>query len=269
MDIEMNQYEELVYDQNVSASNYEIFKMRADGSDNKRLTFTADGFNDMSSSWSKDGDRIVCIRSTGVESHVWIMNSDGEGQGQLTSGAVFDSSPTFSTDGNHISLTRSGSGVCVMNSDGSNFSVIMPGANLTAWTWIPDTWSVVYSNAAGDVYSINHDGTNNQLIFPAVDDIKNPVWSPDGSRIAFLRENGSTYLDLWVMDSSGANQNKLTDVPSYPPDNCQTPSWSPDGQTIVLTSEGNGIYLINPDGSNLRSIISGSFGSACFKGKPR
>lgn len=54
-------------------------------------------------------------------------------------------------------------------------------------------------------------------------DGEQPAVSPDGSKIAFSR-NG----DIWVMDTSGANQNQLT----FGGDTDIMPRWQPDGQTI-------------------------------------
>ena len=63
----------------------------------------------------------------------------------------------------------------------------------------------------------------------------NPVWSPNGSRIAFdsgpssaSRLNGS---NIFVMNSDGSNIIQLTFNESF--DAVAWPTWSPDGTTIA------------------------------------
>ena len=55
-----------------------------------------------------------------------------------------------------------------------------------------------------------------------------PVWSPDGSRIAF--SNGHIY----VMDADGTGLTQLTSVGGVD----QWPTWSPDGSTIAFSNSG-------------------------------
>ncbi len=77
-----------------------------------------------------------------------------------------------------------------------------------------------------------------------------PVWSPDGSRIAFVsEETGSD--DIWVIYPDGSGAVNLTEN-SWPWD--KRPSWSPDSSRIVFWSNRNGtsqIYVMGSDGRNV------------------
>ncbi|MCU0844992.1 MAG: hypothetical protein MUC76_08720 [Spirochaetes bacterium] len=247
--------------------NTELFTMNHDGSGIKQLTHTAEGINDHQASWSADGASIAFSRDTGPFHEIWIMDHDGGEQRRLTTG-FFDGYPRFSPDGRYISFSRSTVGVCVIGRDGGGL-VNASGPAYNVGSWLPTGLRIVYDDGAGNNFSANPDGSDSQAIFTAAGEVREPVWSHDGRRVAFLRENGSSHFDLWVMDSLGTNQVKLTDVPTFPPDNCQTPSWSPDGEKIVFTSEGIGIYVINPDGAGMTMILGGILGSACYQGKPR
>jgi len=73
-------------------------------------------------------------------------------------------------------------------------------------------------------------------------------WSPDGSRIVFtsIRDEGNS--EIYVMNSDGTDQTRLTCHPSYD----KLASWHPDGVHIVFVSTRYGnhdIYTMNADSS--------------------
>lgn len=113
------------------------------------------------------------------------------------------------------------------------------------------------------IFTENLDGSNQrQLTFEG--DNGRPDWSPDGRRIAFgSRVNGKTWVA--VMDADGSNRQLLAEGTG-------DPDWSPDGSQIafsrpVMAADGQiwpQIWLVNPDGSNLRPITQ----SSTLKGGP-
>ncbi|MGH2656088.1 MAG: TolB family protein [Actinomycetota bacterium] len=56
-----------------------------------------------------------------------------------------------------------------------------------------------------------------------------PAWSPDGSRLAFLRRAGGGPRRLMVADADGSDQVTLAGDWDVDP-----PAWSPDGGRIAL-----------------------------------
>jgi Tol biopolymer transport system component len=84
-----------------------------------------------------------------------------------------------------------------------------------------------------------------------------PAWSPDGSRLVVSRR-GSVGADLWVIDVSSGAERRLsrTDKPE------RDPAWSPDGRTIAFVRSeargGDGIYAVRPDGRGLRRLTRSS-----------
>jgi Tol biopolymer transport system component len=78
-----------------------------------------------------------------------------------------------------------------------------------------------------------------------------PDWSPDGSRLAFTRQEVSTDSNrawIWTMNADGSDQRKLT--------RGFQPAWSPDGARIAFAREAGGISVISTDGSGLRDLTS-------------
>jgi len=81
--------------------------MNPDGSGQTPLTTGSATSEDFEPDFSPDGQRIVFYRQDGVaQADIWVMNADGSGQAQLTSGPDNDLNPAFSPDGTRIAFTR-------------------------------------------------------------------------------------------------------------------------------------------------------------------
>ena len=65
-----------------------------------------------------------------------------------------------------------------------------------------------------------------------------PRFSPDGSALGFLRKEDDAPGQVWVMDVSGGEARRLTEVPQGVRDF----SWSPDGQRLVFCAD------VDPEG---------------------
>src|SRR5205085_12050692 len=81
----------------------------------------------------------------------------------------------------------------------------------------------------------------------------NPEWSPDGTRIAFDSNRGTSSVndhDLFVINQDGSGLKRLTSSAA----NDQGPTWSPDGTKIAFISDRAGnddIWVMNSDGTGL------------------
>ena len=92
-----------------------------------------------------------------------------------------------------------------------------------------------------EIFSIHTDGSNlERLTDNGYFDLY-PVWSPDGTQIAFLSRRDKD-LDIFIMDSDGKNTRKLYDSGFNDADI----DWV--GNTIVFTSQFS-IWRITPDGT--------------------
>lgn len=95
----------------------------------------------------------------------------------------------------------------------------------------PDGQTIVFSYK-GDVFSVASSGGNaHQLTSNAAYDAY-PIWSPDGSHIAFASSREGS-LDVYVMDKNGGEPKRLTTS-----SNDETPIAWRDNDHILFGSDG-------------------------------
>ena len=61
----------------------------------------------------------------------------------------------------------------------------------------------------------------------------NGAYSPDGSKVVFVRDFGSGVRAIFVANADGSNEQNLATSNCL----CSSPSWSPDSQKIVYASD--------------------------------
>ena len=140
---------------------------------------------------------------------------------------------------------------------------------------VVDGGKIVY-DCALDICVVNEDGTGlvNLTNSPTVFDI-DPVWSPDGTRIAFSSDrtsvptNADGNIEVFVMDADGTNvvQQTFTTTGLGEFINSYEPTWNPNGSEIAFEgwrSTGSPeIIKIAVDGTGVETLLTnpGDFGS--------
>jgi TolB protein len=141
-------------------------------------------------------------------------------------------------------------------------------------SWSPDHSRLAYlqmgadgSYSSSEVHLVNADGTGDVVLLsrsPQGGYYMAVSWSPDGARLAVV-ENAvpgypGAHVVIWTID--GANRTQVTDstISAY------SPAWSPDGSMLAFAGHcqqcparmARNLYLIRPDGSDLRQLTFGT-----------
>ena len=79
-----------------------------------------------------------------------------------------------------------------------------------------------------------------------------PVWSPDGSQLAFLRAaDDAAPRQIWLLPTDGGEARRLTDLP-HAVESC---TWTPDGRALIAVVDVNPERLLPDDGQPRTRVI--------------
>jgi TolB protein len=165
---------------------------------------------------------IYCYQGDGLHK-IYGINADGTGNKRMITASIGLNHHDISADGQRIA--------CVGYID-ANFN----------------TWSI-------HVFNIDGTGLTRLTTTNNVEDSE-PVWSPDGSRIAFTRiyPNQNNKEELWLMNADGSNQHYIG-VEGF------AAKWSPNGTRFIYSSNKSGnyeIYTCQIDGTNEQRLTNTS-----------
>jgi Tol biopolymer transport system component len=253
----------------------DIWSMGADGTHVRRLTSSPAA--EFDPTWSPDGRQIAYRHQTGDlqtgaggTTEIYVMNSDGSHQRNLTRNDVTDWGPDWSPGGTKIAynsgLATGGTGLhgYVIAPDGTGRRLITRHY-VEYPDWSPDGSQIVFMAPQGalgtdyKIYVMDADGRHVRRLTTAEGKDGWPAWSPGGKQIVFsstrddcsistapdCRATGDIgpWQDVWIMNADGSGQRRLTSEFG------QFFAWSPDGSEILVT--GDRPFLMRPDGTGL------------------
>jgi len=184
-------------------------------------------------SFSPDAGFITFISDAGGVPQVWIKNLAQGDPVQITTGDIAASRPRWSPKNDQIVFSRGESIWSVPPLRGTPRKIIEHGYN-PSWSW--DGAALVYERD-DEIWTARADGNDQRKVegVPTPDILladRTPVFSPDGSLIAFFQCSKGPIGDIWIIPSAGGQARQLTFDDHFG----GTPAFTPDGRYIVFSS---------------------------------
>jgi len=241
--------------------------------------------------WSTDAPSVATVSATGLVQAVAPGYADIratiEGKWSTTSVTVATPEPVEQYDLVYERRAFNGLGEIrrLTPSSGASLKIPLlaafPGSFARDATPSPDGTRIAFtfawypegsSQLDGEIYVAAIDGTNMIRLTNAEGMDDQPVWSPDGTRIAF-RSVRSGHGDIWVMGANGTGQTNLTNdfLPATSTEH--SPAWSPNGSRIAYSSDIDNfayvkLWTMRADGSDKRRVLPSTTGTDVIDMEP-
>jgi eukaryotic-like serine/threonine-protein kinase len=153
----------------------------------------------------------------------------------------------ISRDGKYLAFTDR-SGISIQEIENGNTNKLAGTEGLSVADWFPDGLRLLVVDDKGDLWTLFMvSGEKHKL----ASRVFNPVLSPDGSQIAFLRDEMGR--ELWTMPAGGGDPQVRFAVGEH--DCCLPAAWSPDGKSVAYIRAGRTVN--DPATLETRSLEEG------------
>ncbi len=245
-----------------------VFIVDADGANRRQVTdhdFVGLFPVLSAAAWSPDGSRLAFTAGWSGDSAVYVMDADGSNFQQITDRFAESGSPAWSPDGSRLAFTGDPGYEAVGSSDTTRINGRL--VNISR--------SFATSFAPVAIYVVDADGGNLRKLHNGFD----PVWSPDGSRLAFTSEAG-----IVVVDADGSNLQAPTgkfalfskrvlpsvegsvvvEAAGIDPEVVRFfgPRWSPGGTHILFAADRDGdydIFVMDAGGTQVQQLTDNDY----------
>ena len=207
--------------------------------------------------------------------HIYVVNLDGSGLHQLTTGPSFDENPSFSPDGKKVVFDRRSSAgkahVFVVNFDGTGLRQLTSGNfNDSEPVYMPNGKRIVFVSDRdhdvrtdrSDIFAMAPSGADQRVLIDGPRNEYEPDTSPNGKSIVFV-SNRAPGINIFVAGANGRHVRQLTrNKRDCFSGNCNlSPAWSPDGRHIAFLAVGrfsSDLEVMRADGRGEKEFSNGS-----------
>ncbi|MCX8074065.1 MAG: carboxypeptidase regulatory-like domain-containing protein [Clostridia bacterium] len=266
----------------------DIWKINPDGTGRANL-INWPSSNEKRPVLSPNGDKLAFISNKSGKYQIWVANYDGSNPKQITFDEEVHTGPEWSPDGQWlyyaVSITHINTDIYKVKVDGTQRIAIKNGPT---YEYLPIV-DPIYGRYL--IYKFDTGAWGPTAIWKKLDmltgqeitlvDCTDPnkygvhelCFSPDGQKLAFVRDIGSGYpsyggpSNVYIMNSDGSNWVKLTNLTGYG-QLYRHPTWSPDGKFLVFSYDypmdrfHDYFYIINVETLDLRKLDIGLGGEA-------
>ena len=250
-----------------------------------RRALTQNG-NAHAARYSPDGERIAFYRtissSPNIVNHIFVMDFDGGNVIDVSAragGSFSDTHPDWSPDGTRIVFVRTPRAgapeLWTMNANGSNAKLLLKLSAATGVvgdyspspSWSPDGGRIAFAAVPRvrvpgavlypSIFVVNVNGADEHQLTDNDFINTNPLWSPDGSQIAWSAKDVLQRQNWrgWIMNASGADQRILLAPPGGDSNNGIQPIAWRGNRLLAAGWTGNwNVFLADVGGSNLQQV---------------
>jgi len=206
--------------------------------------------------FSPEGNQIAFTWNgdQGEQYSIYVKLIEAGSPLRLTESPGVDASPAWSPDGRHVAFRRqapTGSGYYVIPALGGQERRLAPSFSVPSqWgrslDWSPDGRSLAVVDRPSANARLNlllipvGAGETRSLLQRPPAFLQNPVFSPDGSALAFVAGPGFLSQDIHVVPAAGGEPRQVTSEKQ----NIAGLAWSVDGRDILFSSNRGGLFAL-------------------------
>jgi TolB protein len=186
-----------------------------------RMIWDQGGVNS-SADYSPDGTQIAFASSRDGNVDIHVMPAGGGEARRLTTARGIDTQPAWAPNGRQIAFTSNRSGspqIYLMDADGTGVRRLsFGGAFHDEPSWAPDGTRIVATTRDEGTFQLTtiNTVTNERLVLGGPGNNESPVFSPDGSMIAFSSDRTGS-PQIFITDSDGVPRQLTTEGKNHSP----------------------------------------------------
>jgi Tol biopolymer transport system component/predicted Ser/Thr protein kinase len=203
--------------------------------------------------FSPDGKKLALSRQTEDKNNadIYTVQIETGSRRRLTDHPGEDHSPVWSPDGNYIAFIRryeEKSSIYKMTSEGDQEErLITLNETWENLSWSPKQKFLAFSDFDSvqkvlSIYTFSMDNYEKLRLTSPPKGYRdyNPVYSPDGKKLAFVRGQTEYVGDIWVRNLDSGNEEQITSDKAF----IWGLAWTTDNRDIVFSSNREGTFSL-------------------------